>query len=93
MPRPSRLGRNLRRIRQMRDMTQQAVCDEVRRQTGRGMSRTVIAELEAGSRQSVNLDTCIRIARALQTDLNTLVGYSLFEDTDDVESEGAAASV
>jgi transcriptional regulator with XRE-family HTH domain len=56
-----------------------------------GISRTVIANLEAGNRQSVMLQTVEALARALSTDLNQLTGFDALEE--DTESELTPAAV
>lgn len=59
MPIVKRVGRNIRRIRDARDWTQQGLADRV------GTSRFYIAQLEAGSKQC-SLEMLARIAKALR---------------------------
>lgn len=81
----SRLGRRLKRFRELRGMSQ----TELYRASG--VSRAVIANLEAGRRENVWLQTVEALAKALQISLDELTGFSPFENSDVEQLVGALA--
>lgn len=62
-----RFGQNVRRIRLERGMTQEAVADAA------GLHPTAMSFVETGARE-VRLDTIIRIAFALDVEIDALLG-------------------
>ena len=82
MGEPSRLGTRVKRLRERRGWTQH----ELARHSG--VSRTTIASLESGQRNSLSLENGARIANALGVTLDALVHLDLLDD-----AELAATSV
>ena len=62
------LGRELKRLREARGMTQQTLAAKA------GVTRAYIAQLEAGIRANPSLDVLRRIAKNLKVNPATLVG-------------------
>ena len=61
------MGRHIRRLRTQRGLTQTQLAAAAR------ISQGMIAQLEAGLRQSVDVHIAVRIARALGTTAEALV--------------------
>jgi transcriptional regulator with XRE-family HTH domain len=61
-----RLGKNLKRIRQVRGLSQQALADKVR------VNRVYVAKIE-GAVQAPSLDVLDRLAKALKVKVGELV--------------------
>jgi len=76
----SKLGQRIEAFRTRRGLTQR----ELARQAGIG--HTIVAGLESGSRQDVRTDTAKRIARALGTSIDHLVGTFDDDDEDEVSA-------
>ncbi|MEU9888026.1 helix-turn-helix transcriptional regulator [Sphaerisporangium sp. NPDC051011] len=64
----STIGRQLKKIRGDRDLTQEELAQHS------GLSRDIIAKLEQGRRQSARLTTLIALANALDVELSELTG-------------------
>ena len=62
-----RMGRRIKRLRTQRGLTQTQLATKAR------ITQGMIAQLEAGFRQSVDVHIAVRIARALGTTAEALV--------------------
>jgi transcriptional regulator with XRE-family HTH domain len=75
MPKESRLGRRLQRFRERAGLTQHELAERA------GVARTIIANLERGSRAGITLSNALRIADALGISVDQLARGDVLEDT------------
>jgi transcriptional regulator with XRE-family HTH domain len=78
-----RLGTNLRRVRELRGMTQDDLANAA------GVARSYVAALESGKRTNPGVATAYALARALRVTMETLLGAeALVVDSSAPSSDG-----